>query len=59
MNELDYCLKWFESEGINAFLYNKYIYVVIGDDDFEFQISDAEISLRAELYKLKMENQNE
>lgn len=55
MNELEYCLKWFESEGINAFLYHKSIYVVIGEDDFEFQISSAEISFRAELYKSKIE----
>ena len=56
MNELDYCLKWFESEDLMAFIDDKSMYVVIGDDDYEFKISSAEVSYRAELYKSTMEN---
>ena len=53
MNELDYCLKWFESKDLIAFIEDKSIYVVIGND--EFQISSAEISYRAQLYKETIE----
>tara|TARA_R100000353_G_scaffold140312_1_gene100004 strand:- start:400 stop:576 length:177 start_codon:yes stop_codon:yes gene_type:complete len=55
MNELDYCLKWFESEDLMAFMYDKSIYVVMGYDDYEFQISPSEVSYRADLYKSTIE----
>jgi len=54
MNELDYCLKWFESEDIMAFQDDKSIYVVAGEH-FEVEITPAEVSYRAELYKSTME----
>ena len=54
MNELDYCLKWFESEDIMAFQDDKSIYVVAGAH-FEVEITPAEVSYRAELYKSTME----
>ena len=54
MNELEYCLKWFESEDLMAYIDDTSIYVVIGEDDF-VQISSAEISFRAELYKSTIE----
>ena len=58
MNELDYCLKWFESEDIMAFQDGESIYVVAGAH-FEVEITPEEVSYRAELYKSIMENQNE
>ena len=54
MNELDYCLKWFELHDINAFEHDNSIYIVEGAD-FELQISSSEVSYRAELYKSIME----
>ena len=55
MNELDYCLKWFELHNINAFEHDNSIYIVQGAH-FELQISPAEVSYRADLYKSTMEN---
>lgn len=54
MNELYYCLKWFQSQDIMAFECDKSIYVVVGAH-FELQISPSEVSYRADLYKSIME----
>ena len=54
MNELDYCLKWFESQDIMAFQYDESIYVVAGAH-FELEITPAEVSYRAQLYKSTIE----
>jgi|DEB0MinimDraft_6_1074348.scaffolds.fasta_scaffold83201_4 hypothetical protein len=54
MNELDYCLKWLESQDIMAFQHDKSIYVVAGAH-FELEITPAEVSYRAELYKSTIE----